>query len=130
LRGGINADATLGQVSPKTIGVQWGLLAGLQSLWPFNRGIRQLALPRYHHLLTRYSTRKGARAYSCEKPTDRNRWRKVTHAHTNIQKLIAIENSNLADLSFPKIISGRIDGAVQPGSECWQCRQSAGSLDA
>src|SRR4029077_11986787 len=33
-------------------------------------------------------------------------------------------------MSFPKIISGRIDGAVQPGSEWRRCRQLVGSLDA
>ena len=34
------------------------------------------------------------------------------------------------DLSFPKIISGRIGGAVQPGWEWWQWRQIVGPLDA
>jgi hypothetical protein len=33
-------------------------------------------------------------------------------------------------LSFPKIISGRIGGAVQPGSEWRQWRQIVGLLDA
>jgi len=33
-------------------------------------------------------------------------------------------------LSFPKIISGRIGGAVQPGWEWWQWRQIVGPLDA
>src|SRR6476619_3977190 len=33
-------------------------------------------------------------------------------------------------VSFPKIISGRIGGAVQPGWEWWQWRQSVGPLDA
>jgi hypothetical protein len=31
--------------------------------------------------------------------------------------------------AFPKIISGRIDGAVQPGSEWWQWRQIVELLD-
>ena len=35
------------------------------------------------------------------------------------------DTTQLIALSFPKIISGRIDGAVQPGSEWWQCRHMA-----
>ena len=38
--------------------------------------------------------------------------------------------TNPAYLSFPKIISGRIGGAVQPGSEWRQWRQIVGRLDA
>ena len=33
-------------------------------------------------------------------------------------------------LSFPKIISGRIGGAVQPGWKWWQWRPIVGPLDA
>ena len=33
-------------------------------------------------------------------------------------------------VSFPKIISGRIGGAVQPGWKRWQWRQIVGPLDA
>ena len=36
----------------------------------------------------------------------------------------------LSHLSFPKIISGRIGGAVRPGSERRQRRQTVGLLDA
>jgi hypothetical protein len=39
-------------------------------------------------------------------------------------------NPNEFSLSFPKIISGRIGGAVQPGSEWRQWRQIVGLLDA
>jgi hypothetical protein len=48
------------------------------------------------------------------------------------QEFVALdgrEASRIKPLSFPKIKSGRIDGAVQPGSEWWRCRQSVGPLD-
>ena len=46
------------------------------------------------------------------------------------KRVLLVANRYRTDLSFPKIISGRIGGAVQPGSEWRQWRQIVGLLDA